>query len=455
MKRSGLLLLVSVSLSLGATALASARPHYGGTLRLAVEDAPRSLDPADSGQPDSLAWRGLSTLIFDTLVILDARAESRAALATSWQAQPGNQRWQFNLRHGVAFHDGSLVTPATVAASLRSANPNWKVIAAEEAVVIECEAPTPDLPAVLAQPRYGIAKRDGGKLTGTGAFAVTRWEPGKKLTLTARDDYWGGRAFVDAIEIELSQSFHEQIIALDLGRADLAEVAPDQARHAATESRRVESSAPGEWMALVFNREPQSAEEGKLRQALALGIDRASMNNVLLQGAGEPAGSVLPNWMTGYAFLFPAASDLKQARQLRGEVPQAPSWTLGYDGSDPLGKVLTERIALNAHDAGLTVQPTSSLTADVRLVRIPLPSLHAGIALRGLASRLGLPRPRFESDTPASIYAAESTLLESQRVIPLLHLRSAVALGGRVRNWTEDPDGQWQLQNLWLGTEKP
>ncbi|HXP16103.1 MAG TPA: ABC transporter substrate-binding protein, partial [Terriglobales bacterium] len=195
MKRSGLLLLVSVSLSLGATALASARPHYGGTLRLAVEDAPRSLDPADSGQPDSLAWRGLSTLIFDTLVILDARAESRAALATSWQAQPGNQRWQFNLRHGVAFHDGSLVTPATVAASLRSANPNWKVIAAEEAVVIECEAPTPDLPAVLAQPRYGIAKRDGGKLTGTGAFAVTRWEPGKKLTLTARDDYWGGRAF--------------------------------------------------------------------------------------------------------------------------------------------------------------------------------------------------------------------------------------------------------------------
>jgi hypothetical protein len=40
-------------------------------------------------------------------------------------------------------------------------------------------------------------------------------------------------------------------------------------------------------------------------------------------------------------------------------------------------------------------------------------------------------------------------------VIPLLHLRSAVALGGRVRNWTEDPDGQWQFQNLWLGTEKP
>jgi hypothetical protein len=40
-------------------------------------------------------------------------------------------------------------------------------------------------------------------------------------------------------------------------------------------------------------------------------------------------------------------------------------------------------------------------------------------------------------------------------VIPLLHLRSTVALGIRVSNWAEDPDGKWQLQDLWLGTEKP
>jgi peptide/nickel transport system substrate-binding protein len=458
MKLSALLLLAAASLSVAATAWASTRPHYGGTLRVAVEDAPASLDPSDSGQPDSLAWRSLSTLIFDTLVILNARAEPHAALASSWQAQPGNQRWQFNVRHGVAFHDGSAVTPAAVAASLRSANPNWKVIAAEEAVVIECKAPTPNLLAILAQPHYGIAKRDGGKLTGTGAFAITRWEPGKKLTLTARDDYWGGRAFVDAIEIELGKSLREQMISLDLGRADLAEVAPDQARHAAAENRRVGSSAPGEWMALEFSREPQSADEGKLRQALGLSIDRASMN-VLLQGAGEPAGSVLPNWLSGYAFLFSVAMDLQKARQLRSEVQQVPSWALEYDGSDPLARVITERIALNARDAGLTVQPTNSVTnsaaADVRLVRIPLPSPDARVALGGFAARLGLPQPRFESDSPASVYAAENALLQSHRVIPLLHLRSTVALGSRVSNWAEDPDGKWQLQNLWLGTEKP
>ena len=185
--------------------------------------------------------------------------------------------------------------------------------------MVECDAPTSNLPAILALPRYGIAKRGGGKLSGSGPFAINRWDPGKQLTLTARDDYWGGRAFVDAIEIEMGKSFREQTIALDLGRADIVEVATDQARHAVSEGRRVESSAPAEWMALVFSRDIQSAEEGKLRQALALSIDRTAINDVLLQGGGEPAGTFLPNWLTGYAFLFPTAVDIERARQIRSE----------------------------------------------------------------------------------------------------------------------------------------
>ena len=84
------------------------------------------------------------------------------------------------------------------------------------------------------------------------------------------------------------------MIALDLGLADIVEVAPDQARHAVVERRRIESSAPAEWMALVFSHDIQSAEEGKWRDALALSIDRAAINNVLLQGGGEPAAHSCP-----------------------------------------------------------------------------------------------------------------------------------------------------------------
>ena len=57
MKPSGLLLLAAVSLSLAVAAPASTRPHYGGTLRVAIEEAPASLDPADSGQPGNSMLR--------------------------------------------------------------------------------------------------------------------------------------------------------------------------------------------------------------------------------------------------------------------------------------------------------------------------------------------------------------------------------------------------------------
>jgi peptide/nickel transport system substrate-binding protein len=459
MRPSGFLLLVSVSVSLAVAAPASTRPHYGGTLRLAMREAPSSLDPADSSQPGMFAWPGLSRLLFDTLVTLDARGIAQPALSSSWQVDPGNQRWQFSIRRGVTFRDGTAVSSDAAAASLRAANPNWKVFATGEAVVVECDTPTPNLPAVLALPRYGIAKRSGGKITGSGPFGVDRWDPGKKLVLTARDDYWAGRAFVDTIEIEMGRSLHEQIIALDLGRADVVEVAPDQARHELLEKRRIESSAPSELMALVFSREGQSAEDGKLREALSFSIDREALNSVLLQGGGEAAGSLLPNWLTGYALLFPTAVDLQRARAARGEVRAVPSWTLGYDGSDLLARVIAERIALNARDAGLTVQPLAlpapnSAVADVLLVRMPLPSLDVRVALTEFAARLRLPLPQLDGDS-ASLYAAESALVQSRRVIPLLHLRNETALGANVRGWQEDPDGSWRVINVWLEAGKP
>ena len=455
MRPSGLLLLVAASLALAVAAPARTRPHYGGTLHLSTREVPASLDPAEISQSGDGLMPSLSRLIFDTLVATDERGQVLPALSPAWEANPGNQRWQFNIRRGVAFHDGTAVSSDAVAASLRAVNPKWKVFATGDAIIVECDAPTPNLPAVLALTRYGIAKRTGGKVVGSGPFAIKRWDPGKKLVLTARDDYWGGRAFLDSIEIELGKSFREQMIALDLGNADMVEVAPDQARHAGVEGRRVESSAPEEWMALVFSHDVRSAEDGKLREALAFSIDRDAMNNVLLQGGSEAAGSFLPNWMTGYAFLFPTAVDLQRARQARDTAQPTPVWTLGYDASDPLARVIAERIALNARDAGLMLQTTAAATADIRLVRMRLPSLDPQVALSELAGAVGLPQPKFDGDPASSLYAAESALLQSQRVIPLLHVRTSVALGANVMGWQEDPDGSWHGQSVWLETGKP
>jgi ABC-type transport system substrate-binding protein len=451
MRLTGFLLLVGSSLLFVLTAGAATRPHYGGTLHVEMRAAPTSLDPAD--QSIWLETRNLFSLTFDTLVSLNEQGKPEPALATSWQAEPGNQRWRLFVRHGVTFQDGAPVTPDAVAASLRRTNPNWKVFSEGEAVIIERDLPAPNLPAELTLPRNSIVKREGGKVSGTGAFAVSQWDPGKKLLLVARDDYWDGRSFLDAIEIVMGKNFREQMISFDLGKAQVIEVAPEQAHRASTEGRHVESSAPVELISLVFSRDPQSPQDGRQREALALSIDRDLLNRVVLQGGGEPAGGLLPNWITGYGFLFPASINLDLARQVRSEIPHTTSWTLGYDPADPSARVVAERIVLNARDAGLGMQITSTSGADVRIVRIPVISLEAQIALSELAARLGLSPPTGSSSID-DLYSAEHKLLQSQQVIPLLHVRTAYGVSVALRNWRTARDATWRLPNVWLA-EKP
>jgi peptide/nickel transport system substrate-binding protein len=455
MRLTGFPLFVAISLFCALGGRAAARPHYGGTLHVEMRAAPTSLDPGDAAQPDWSGYRNLSSLIFDTLVSLDAQGKPEPALATSWQAESGDQRWQFFLRHGVTFQDGAPVTPDAVAASLRKTNPTWKVFSEGEAVVIERDSPAPNLPAELSLSRNAIARRDGGRISGTGPFSVSQWTPGKRLMLAARDDYWGGRPFLDAIEIELGKSLGEQMISFDLGKTQLIEVAPEQAHRAIAEGRHIESSAPIDLIALVFGRDPQSPEDARQRQALALSIDRDLLSTVVLQGGGEPAGGLLPNWMTGYAFLFPTSIDLAAARQVRSEIPHTTSWTLGYDPADPTGRVIAERIVLNARDAGMGMQITTASSADLRIVRLPLISIDPQIALDELASEIGLPQSKSAFNSIDDLYAAENKLLQSQRVIPLLHLRTANGVSKTVRNWWTARDGSWLMPNVWLAAERP
>ncbi len=435
------------------TANAATRPRYGGTLRVAMQAAPTSLDPAGTSSSNWYSSRNLSHLMFDTLITLDNNGKPQPSLATSWQSEPSNQRWQFSIRHGITFQDGTALTSDAVAASLRAVNPTWKVLSSGEAVIVERDSPAPNLPAELALPRNSIIRRDSGKISGTGPFTVTQWDPGKKLALAARDDYWAGRPFVDSVEIEMGKSFHDQMIALDLGKANVIEIAPDQLHRSSAENNRIEPSDPMELMALVFTRDRQSTDDGRIREALALSIDRESLNKVVLQSGGEPCAALLPEWMTGYAFVFPAGVDLARARKNLAGLKQSAPITLGYDTVDPGARVIAERIALNAHDAGLSLQPTSG-AADLRLVRIPLVSLNAHVALAELAKSLGLPPPNFNgnSNSEDDLYAAENTLLQSQRVIPLLHLRTASAVHASVKNWHEARDGNWSLPDVWLGT---
>jgi hypothetical protein len=243
------------------------------------------------------------------------------------------------------------------------------------------------------------------------------------------------------------------MIAFELGKCDLIEVPPEQAHRAGKQNGQIVASQPVELFALVFQDTAQDIDQERLRKSLALSIDRSSINNVLLQGAGIISGGLLPQWMSGYSFLFPTEADLPQARQIRNQVRETREWTFGYDINDPTARVIAERIALNAKDAGIAIHVSSSAKPDLRLVRGRIASLDSSLALTLIAQDFALPSATFSGNSAEDLFAAEKSLLNSGRVIPLLHVPVASSLSSQIKNWNESPDGTWRVESAWRGAQ--
>jgi peptide/nickel transport system substrate-binding protein len=441
------------SMGWAARVCAETRPQYGGTLHVAVHSTRASLNPADTSETASFAERNLLCLIFENLVSFDA-GRLRPELADSWQSRGSNQ-WQFHLRRGIKLHDGSALSAEIAAASLRAANPAWHVTTQGEDVAIESDSPQEDLLQQLALPRNAIVRKSSdGTLIGTGAFRVVGWVPGKKLSLAANEDYWGGRPFLDAIEVELADNFREEQLAFEAGRVQMIEVPSEEMHRESAQASRITTSEPIELVALVFTRDAQSADESLLREALALSIERSSMRSVLLEGAGQLAASILPNWMSGYGFVFSTDADLAQARKDREQVQRLPAWTMSYDPSDAMARLLAERVALNARDAGITMQVTSGASGDIRVMRIPLIP-NAQLSLANVARAAGLTKPDFGKSSMEDLYAAEVKMLSSRKVIPLFHLPVSFACAAEVHNCKVSESGMWDLADMWIETKNP
>ncbi len=460
MRRSVFRFLAVASLLLAACiAQAATRPRYGGTLRVDMREAPTSFAPLQNPQTAPLGTTDdrITLMIFDTLVRLDNNAQPQPSLAISWDHAPDLKRWVFTLRPNVKLHNGTVLQPATVAQSLQASNPGWKVSALADTVTLESDTPVLDMPAEMARASNAIvAKGSNNVPLGTGPFRVAEWRGGSHASLQAFDGYWGGRPFLDAIDITMGRALRDQLVDFETGKADVIESSIDQIRRLTQENRKVLVSAPDELIAVDFS----STTPAALRRAMSLSIDRPAINSVLLQRLGEPTGALLPQWLTGYAFLFPVFPDLDRARQLRSELPASVG--LAYDGNDTLLRSIAERIALDARQAGIPLQSAPEHSADaagatLHLIRVRMQSSDAVTALAGYGDILDpalLPRIRTAS-TAQELYDAEKSLLESSRLVPVVYVPDAHLLSPAIRNWTETRVGAWRLENVWLEAGKP
>ena len=468
---------ISSLLLIAAAAYGGSRPRYGGTVRVLLRDRVTSIDPL-SEEDHPAARDRLSGLVFETLTTIDAQGRVRPCLASSWRSDQTKKTWQFRLRLA-NFHDGSVLTAADVVASLAKSNPGWKYGAPDrQTLTIDVASPVQHMPEVLAIPKYAIVKRQGEgnatTLMGTGPYKLAQWQAGEKALLSVNEDYWGGRAFPDAIEFQMGVSLREQLLDRQLGPYSAAEVGVDQLRALEQTNQSVATSSAADLLALVFlqgdspSRSGRKPVDSRVREALGLAMNRAAITNVLLQRRGTPASGLLPQWLTGYEFMFPGSTDLQRARDLRADAAAYVVITpimLAYDAADPLSKLVAERIALDAREAGIIVQPyaethvnskaaRSSMNADAVLLRVPLQSVEPSVALAILSDDLGLfaeSVPAILASTrPEELLENERKLLADHRVLPVAHLSQAIWLNNNVHNWQQLMTGGWQLDQLWV-----
>lgn len=492
MRSTGLRSLVAISavlagLLLAATTSAAERPRYGGTLRVELHVASVSLDPREwkVGSVAAAENEKLAALIYDRLITLDDYGRFQPALATEWSHDAAGKNWLFKLRAGVKFSDGSLLTPAQVADALQALlPPALQIAAGEDSVTIRGSHPLPDLLEQLAAGRYFVfRKAPDDTFLGTGPFYLAENAPARlsdanpsllkpvHLKFRANDDAWAGRPFVDVVEVTLGAPGLRGILDLQVGRADLVELAPDLVRKARQDNLRIWSSAPGTLLALRFDNAQPTGADDNLREAIDLALDRETMANVLLQREAQPAAALLPQWLTGYAFLFGSPMNLNRAREIRASLPAneagaAQPLSLRVDASGDLMKLLGERVAVNARQANLAVQVSQRTTAStnsssssisaaagLHLIAWHYQSLSAHAELEAMERQFQLREdadPVGSAGEPEKLYAEECRLLEQRRLLPLIVLPDYVGIGSGVRNWSPAPWGDWRLADVWL-----
>jgi peptide/nickel transport system substrate-binding protein len=236
-------LLVAATLALS---LASTPPH-AQDLRIAVATPVTSMDPHFSTTPANF---GANQQVFETLLKRDPQSVPTAALATEWKALD-DTTWEFKLRPGVRFHDGSPLTADDVVYSYRRAPavPNTsnsfavytksiKEITATDPMTVRVitHGPAPTLPTDMcfvmimsksATEKLTTADIDSGRgVIGTGPYKFKSWARGDFINYERNDDYWGQKEPWQRVSYRAISNGAARLSALLSGSVDLINDVP-------------------------------------------------------------------------------------------------------------------------------------------------------------------------------------------------------------------------------------
>jgi peptide/nickel transport system substrate-binding protein len=297
--------------------LTGASPADGGRFVYPLRSEPTTLNFVTGTDQFS---QYVTHLVGDGLVDFDTDLRIVPRLASSWEWSPDGRQLTFYLRPGVRFHDGVPCTSRDVLFTYeRIIDPHSRAVGRIDGFLPIDWVETPDeltvrvryrvpyAPALQAWevpilPRHLYARGDGSALdrapVGTGPFRFVSWEPGRRITLRANEDYWGGRPHLDTLRFEIIPSQETALQALLAGEADFATLTPVQwdAQQGRSAFRRDFATLRYVPLFLYYiawrcdGSNPFFADAA-VRRALSLALDRQGYVRSVLRGQGEAAAS--------------------------------------------------------------------------------------------------------------------------------------------------------------------
>jgi peptide/nickel transport system substrate-binding protein len=234
-------------------------------------------------------------------------------LAESWETAPDGLSWEFHLRQGVKFHDGTPFTAEDVVFSFDRAMAEDSVNAQKQlfdginevtaiddtTVEIGLDAPKGSLlfnlawgDAVIVSP----ATADDNKThpVGTGPFKFSNWVQGDHIELVKNPDYWGEPAKLDKVTFKFISDPTAAFAAMMAGDVDAFPnyPAPENLAQFAADPRFqvLVGSTEGETI-LAMNNARKPFDDIRVREAVAHAIDRKAIIDGAMFGYGTPIGS--------------------------------------------------------------------------------------------------------------------------------------------------------------------
>ncbi len=389
-----------------ATAITSAAGAQ--TLTIGVRAGPESIDPhftATGTHAESL------THVFDTLTRTGDQLQILPGIAESWRVL-NPTTWEFKLRQGVRFHDGSPMTAEDVVASIRRmqqlSGPNptriyvrrvqeMRIVDAHTIHVVT-DGPAPTLPndfirvfitqaratAGLTPETSNEAFNTGRAAIGTGPYRFVSWTPREQFVVERFDDYWGGRQpWARHVRREIPNDA-ARVAQLRTGQVDMIVRVP--AADVQTLEREASLRVVRADTVYVFNLQfdfrentPQvTARDGsrlaanpyrdaRVREAMDLAIDRRVLAEVAMEGLGTPVSQMVTPGIFGYntALTIPTPN-LARARTLLTEAgfPQGFRMALNFTndrlpGDRSVGTAMAQMLARIGIEVQAAGQPAA------------------------------------------------------------------------------------------------